>query len=121
MGEAIEGMKDVRIAVQHVRQERRRTAADQYRECQQLAEQFGFTLVRYSESHYRISKDGSFWDIHPGNLRIRRSTPQVPFIFGLNDEWTLRDVVQQVHNTLKAWREAKEVAQQKGAAGGTST
>lgn len=121
MGEAIEGMKDVRIAQQHVRQERRRTAAEQYRECQQLAEQLGMTLVRYSESHYRISASGSFWDIHPGNQRIRRSTPHVPFIFGLNGEWTLRDVVQQVHNTLKAWKEAKETAMQKGSTGGTST
>jgi len=121
VGEAIDGMRAVQIAEQHVRMERRRVAADQYREAQSLAEQLGMTLQRFSESHYRVRSGAAFWDIHPGNQRIRRSTPQVPFIFGLGTEWTLLDVVKQVHNSVKAWADAKQDAERKGADRGTST
>jgi hypothetical protein len=114
-------MRAVQISEQHVRKERRRVAADQYRECQSLAEKLELKIIRFSESHYRIWSEGKSWDIYPGNQRIRRSTPQVPFIFGLGSEWTLLDVVKQVHNSVKAWAEAKKEAERKGAGGGAST
>ena len=121
MGDAVDGLRAVGIVRQHEKAERRQVAEQQFEEARQLAEQFGLTLQRFSETHYRIRTEGMFWDIHPGNQRIRIITPAVPFIFGLNSDWTLRDVVQQVENTLKAWREAKAKAQQKGEQGGTST
>lgn len=110
MGDAADSMWAMGAVSQHQRAERRKAAEQQFEEARQLAEQFGLTLQRFSETHYRIRTDGMFWDIYPGNQRIRRSTPQCPFIFGLNSDWTLRDVVQQVENTLKAWREARDKA-----------
>ena len=116
MGDAVDGLRAVGIVRQHEKAERRQVAEQQFEEVRQLAESFGLTLQRFSEAHYRIRTEGMFWDIYPGNQRIRRSMPAVPFIFGLGSDWTLRDVVQQVENTLKAWREAREKAAAKSAA-----
>ena len=110
MGDAADSMWAMGAVRQHQKAERRQAAGQQFHEARQLAASFGLTLQRFSETHYRIRTEGMFWDIHPGNQRIRRSTPAVPFIFGLGSDWTLRDVVQQVENTLKAWREAREKA-----------
>jgi hypothetical protein len=42
--------------------------------------------------------------------------PAAPFIFGLNHDWGILDVVKQVVVTLKAWNEARENAVAKSAA-----
>jgi hypothetical protein len=113
MSEATEGLRAAGFANQHVRAERRKDAAEQYREAQRQAEQNGMTLQRFSEAHYRLTSGTNVWDIHPGNQRIRRTCGACPFIFGLGDQWGLIDVVKQAATTIKAWREAKEEAKRK--------
>lgn len=101
---------------QHERQERRRTAADQFRESQDRAETMGMQLRRCSESHYQLRAGKMLWNIYPGNRRLVgvRETG-TPFV-QLKDDWNLLDVVDSIGTTLKTWKEERERARQKGSA-----
>ena len=116
MGDAADGMCAVGAARQFEKGELRARSVREFEEARSLAEQSGLVLQRFSDAHYRVRVAGYFWDIHPGNQRIRRSVPAAPFIFGLNHDWGILDVVKQVVVTLKAWNEAREKAAAKSAA-----
>lgn len=114
MSDMVDGLRAVSVANQSLRAERRSRATEQFPEAKQIAEQSGFTLERFSETHYRLHGGSTLWEIHPGNQRIRRLDGATPFIFGLGDQWDLLDVVKQALVTVKAWRDARQEAQQKG-------
>ena len=116
MGEAADSMWAVGAARQAEKADLRARSVREFEEAKQLGEQSGLVVQQFSEAHYRIRVEGYFWDIHPGNQRIRRSTPRAPFIFGLNSDWGILDVVRQVVVTLKAWNEAREKAAENPAA-----
>jgi len=99
---------------QHERQERRRVAAEQFRECQALAEKLGMRLRRCSESHYQLRAGAMLWNIYPGNCRlVGMQDTGTPFV-KIQKGWQLRDVVQAVSDTLKTWRQERERAEQIG-------
>ncbi len=110
MGEAADSMWAVGAARQSEKADLRARSVREFQEAKQLGEKSGLVVQQFSEAHYRIRVEGYFWEIHPGNQRIRRSTPRAPFIFGLNSDWSILDVVKQVVVTLKAWNEARENA-----------
>jgi hypothetical protein len=111
MSEATDGLRAVGIVRQWDRQERRRTAADQFRECQTFAEKHGMTLKRCSESHYQLWHVRKLWNIYPGNCRLMGVLETgTPFIENLKYDWTLRDVVEAVATTLKLWGTASDHA-----------
>lgn len=114
MGDGARGLRDMGLVRQYQKAENRKTSTEQLEEAKALAEQHGIVLQRFSDAHYRVRHGEHFWDIHPGNQRIRRSVPTAPFIFGLGSDWSIKDVVCQVAKTIEAWRkanaEAKKIA-----------
>ena len=107
MSDTIDGFRAMNISYQWIKQQRCDAAASEFDAAQKLAQQFGLVFKKFTEWHYRLEIDRKRWEIFPGKLRIQRTNPVTPFIFGLGNDWTLMEVVKQAANTLKAWDAAR--------------
>ena len=76
------------------KRERRNLATKQYKQVKFLAEQNGFKLQRFTDTHYRISCEHWELNLYPGNLRIHRSKGTVAPMLDVPKEWTLTDIVE---------------------------
>lgn len=100
MGDMIDGLRAVGDATKHIREERRKLALKDFEEAQRIADSLGLTLQQFSDTHYRIRTSQFFWDIHPGNQRIRRSSPSCPLI-RYSGDWTLITIVRNAHEAIQ--------------------
>lgn len=99
MGDAIDGLRAAHDGNAYLKAERRKLANEQFDEARAKADSLGLTLERFSDTHYRIRTSQYFWDIHPGNQRIRRSSPNCPLIT-FPREWDLLSIVQHAADAI---------------------
>lgn len=100
MGDMIDGLRAAGDATKFLREERRKLAAQEFNEARAIADSLGMELLQFSDTHYRIKTSQFFWDIHPGNQRIRRSSPACPLIHYSGD-WTLITIVRKAHEAIQ--------------------
>jgi hypothetical protein len=79
----------------------RRRAGHQFKEASTYAAQYGFQLIRHSETHYKVKTRMRCFEVYPGNQRIyQHPNKRGPYI-KLPLDWTLLDVVQAVAQELQ--------------------
>lgn len=131
MGDMIDGLRAAGDATKYLKEERRKLAATQFDEATALADSLGLQLQRFSDTHYRIRTNAiwfpCFWNIHPGNQRIQRSSPECPLLHftDLND-WTLLTIVSAADRAIKRFLEritdhGKEASNPIGPTGNSSS
>ena len=102
----IDGLRAAGDATKFLKAERRKLAAAQFDEAVKLADSLGLLLLKLSDTHYRIRTNQfrftCFWELHPGNQRIKRSCPEAPLIrITDQNDWTLLTIVSATDEAIK--------------------
>lgn len=81
----------------------RQLATQMFRDALKKAHTFGFTLVRHSDTHYKVRTKDWVLEVYPGNQRIyRHPGSKAPFLRLPEDRnWNLNDIVEAVAKALK--------------------
>lgn len=79
-------------------------AAEQYTDASRILKEAGAALLRHSEYHYSIRRDGWILHVYPSNCRLYSPTAsggaRAPFI-RIATPWTLIDVARAVAESIQ--------------------
>lgn len=95
--EDYEGFKVLRAKRRATGERNRQQARRDFQQATDMADQYGFELVKHTNAHYQIRKGGKLLSIYPGNQRLYG--PDFGYVIKTwGAAWTLMDIVKAVSN-----------------------